>query len=189
MRFDFFGTGQTLCLACTSLGDWMLDSVLRCMKRAYNLVSRRANTFKLRGCSGGGRGVLNTDDTQDTERQQTARTFSENLRGATLDRSKEEMPGDVDGSVDEGGGEDRAGFAPGPAVEKSGDGGEDHVAPVGKAQVGDVREAEEDGGGPPAGEVAFASAGEHVLKEAAEEQLFRPGGEKENAERKKRKRF
>src|SRR6266481_1104829 len=67
---------------------------------------------------------------------------------SNLHRSKEEMPGDIDGGVDERGGENRAGLAPSPAVEKPGDGGQDHIAPVGEAHVGDVREPEENGGGP-----------------------------------------
>src|SRR5216683_7539041 len=99
------------------------------------------------------------------------------------------MPGDVHGGVEQGGGEDRAGLAPRPAVEKAGDGGEDHVALVGETHVGDVREAEKDGGGPPAGQVALAGADEQVLQQAAEEQLFGPSGEKENAQRKKRERL
>src|SRR2546426_12719071 len=44
---------------------------------------------------------------------------------AKLDRSKEEMPGDVHGGMDQVGGEDRAGLAPRPAVEEAGDGGQD----------------------------------------------------------------
>src|SRR5256885_7434843 len=56
-------------------------------------------------------------------------------------------------------------------------------SPVWKAHVGDVREAKENGSGPPAGEVAMRSAREHVLQQAAEEELFGPRGEKENAER------
>src|ERR1700686_2428785 len=105
---------------------------------------------------------------------------------AKLDRVEEEVPRGIDGGVDQRGGEDRAGLAPGPAVEKAGDGGQDHVAPVGKAHVGDVREAKENRSGPPAGEFAIRSARKHVLQQAAEEKLLRPGREKENAERKKR---
>src|SRR5712664_3168298 len=99
------------------------------------------------------------------------------------------MPGDVHGGVEQGGGENRAGLAPRPAVENAGDGGQDHVTPVGKAHVGDVRKAEENRGGPPSGEVAMRSTRKHVLQQAAEEQLFGPRGEKENAERKERKRL
>jgi hypothetical protein len=36
---------------------------------------------------------------------------------------EKEVPEDVYGGVDDGGGEDRTGFAPGPAVEESGEGG------------------------------------------------------------------
>ena len=106
-----------------------------------------------------------------------------------LNRSKEEIPGDVHGGVDQGGGKNRAGFAPRPAVEKPGDGGQDHVAPVGKTHVGDVREAEEDGSGPPADNVTIRSAREEVLEQAAEEKFLGPCGEEENSEREKRKRF
>ncbi len=74
------------------------------------------------------------------------------------------MPGGIDGGMDESGGEDRAGLAPGPAVEKAGDGGENHVAPVGKVIVGDVREAEEKRSDAPAHEVALGGARKHILQ-------------------------
>src|SRR5712664_4751285 len=108
---------------------------------------------------------------------------------SSLEGSKQEVPGDIDGGVEQGGGENRAGLAPRPAVENAGDGGQGHVTPVGKAHVGDVRKAEENRGGPPSGEVAMRSTRKHVLQQAAEEQLFGPRGEKENAERKERKRL
>src|SRR6266403_1072958 len=60
-----------------------------------------------------------------------------------LERSKEEVPGDVDGGMDQGRCEDGPGLAPRPAVEKAGDGSEDHVAPIGKAHVGDMRKAKD----------------------------------------------
>src|SRR6267378_1949989 len=108
---------------------------------------------------------------------------------AKLDRSKEEMPGDVHGGVDQGGGENRAGLAPRPAVEKAGDGGQDHVAPVGKAHVGDVRKAKENGSGPPAGKIAVGCSRKHVLQQAAEEKLFWPRRKEQNAKRQKRERL
>ncbi len=40
-----------------------------------------------------------------------------------LVREEEDVPEDVNGGVDDGGGEDGTGFAPGPAVEESCDGG------------------------------------------------------------------
>src|SRR5260370_19790319 len=101
---------------------------------------------------------------------------------SSLHRSKEEMPGDSDGGGDEGGGENRAGLAPSPAVEKPGDGGQDHIAPVGEAHVGDVRDPEENGGGPPAREIALGRARKQILEQAAEEELFGPSSEEENAE-------
>ena len=36
---------------------------------------------------------------------------------------EKDVPEDVNRGVDDGGGEDRTGFAPGPSVEESGDGG------------------------------------------------------------------
>src|SRR5467141_675746 len=108
------------------------------------------------------------------------------MGNAGLDRAEEEMPGDIDGGVDQYGGENRTGFAPRPAVEEAGDGGQDHVAPVGKAHVGDVRKAKENGSGPPAGRIAVGCSRKHVLQQAAKEKFFGPGREKENAERKKR---
>src|ERR1700730_10736730 len=45
-----------------------------------------------------------------------------------------------------------------------------------------MREAEEDRSGPPAGKVAFARAGEDVLKQAAEKKFFGPGGEEQNCD-------
>ena len=111
------------------------------------------------------------------------------MGNAGLDRAEEEMPGDIDGGVDQCGGENRTGFAPRPAVEEAGDGGQDYVAPVGKTHVGDVREAKENGSPPPAGEFAIRSARKQVLQQTAEEKLLRLGREKENAERKKRERL
>src|SRR5713226_1662008 len=93
------------------------------------------------------------------------------------------MPGDVHGGVDECGGENRAGLAPRPPVEEACNGGQDHVAPVWETHVGDVREAEENRGGPPSGKIAMGSARKQVLEQAAEEKLFGPSGEEENAER------
>src|SRR5258706_13014400 len=110
-------------------------------------------------------------------------------KAAILDRAEEEMPGDIDGCVDHGGGENQAGLAPPPAVEKDGDGGQNHVAPDGKAHVGDVREAEENGSGPPAGRIALGCSRKHVLQQAAEEKLFWPRREKQNANRQKLERF
>ena len=65
------------------------------------------------------------------------------------------MPQDVHGSVDQSRSEDRARLAPRPSIEKARDGSEQHVAPVGKAHVGDVGETKKKGSGPPAREVAF----------------------------------
>src|SRR5690349_24602266 len=79
-----------------------------------------------------------------------------------LERSKEEVPGDIDGGMDEGGGEDRAGLPPSPAVEKSGDGGEDHIAPIGKTHIGDVREAKDNRGDPPTSEIALSGTHKDV---------------------------
>src|ERR1700682_1839960 len=96
------------------------------------------------------------------------------------------MPGDIDGGVDQGGGESRAGLAPRPAVEKAGDRGQNHITPVGKAHVGDVREAEENGSGPPAGKIALGCSRKHVLQQAAEKKLFWARGEEQNAWSQKR---
>ena len=92
------------------------------------------------------------------------------------------MPSGIHGAVDKGGRKDGACSAPCPAVENSGDSGQYYVAPVGKAQVGDMREAEQDRGGPPAGNLTLRRAREKVLQQAAEEKFFRPSGEKENAQ-------
>src|SRR5207245_3948207 len=59
---------------------------------------------------------------------------------------------------------------------------QDRVAPVGEAHIGNVREAEENRGGPPTGKIAIRSARKHILEQAAEEKLFGPSGEEENAE-------
>src|SRR6267378_2817353 len=88
---------------------------------------------------------------------------------SNLHRSKEKMPCNIHGGVEQCGGENRAGLAPSPTVEKTGDGGQDYVAPVGEAHVGDVREAEENGGGPPAGKIALRSTRKQILEEAEEE--------------------
>src|SRR5258708_30107008 len=95
----------------------------------------------------------------------------------------------MDGPVDKGGGEDGAGFAPSPAVEKAGDGGQHHVAPVGKAHVGDVREAKENGSGPPAGKIALGCPRKQVLEQTAEEKLLWPRREEQNAECHQRERL
>src|SRR5207249_8246203 len=60
---------------------------------------------------------------------------------SALEGSKEEVPGDVDGAMDQGGREDRPRLAPCPAVEEAGDRSQDDVAPIGKDHVGDVRKA------------------------------------------------
>src|SRR6266446_10258821 len=99
------------------------------------------------------------------------------------------MPQDIHGGVDQRRSEDRARLAPRPSVEKARDGSEQHVAPVGKAHVGDVGETKKKGSGPPAREFAFGSAGQHVLEQAAEKKFFRPGGKKENTEREQGQRF
>src|SRR5260370_15276089 len=91
--------------------------------------------------------------------------------------------------MDEARGEDRAGLAPSPAVEEAGDRSQDHVAPVGKVIVGDVREAEENGGCPPTQEIALARARKQILQQSSEEKLFGPGGKKQNAYGKNGKRF
>lgn len=43
--------------------------------------------------------------------------------GEKLWSEEKDVPEDVNGGVDDGRGEDRTGFAPGPSVEESGDGG------------------------------------------------------------------
>src|ERR1700687_261821 len=98
------------------------------------------------------------------------------------------MPGGVDASVDQRGGEDGVGAAPGPAIEETGDGGEEDVAPVGKTEVGDVREAEEDRSSPPAGDIACAGPREHILEQPPEEKFFRPGVEEKDGDGEKRER-
>src|SRR5690242_13684184 len=95
-----------------------------------------------------------------------------------LEGSKEEVPGDIDSGMDERRGEDRPGLAPGPAIEKSGDGGEDHIAPIGKAHVGDVREAKDDRGDPPTSEIALGGTRKDVLEQSAEKKLLGPSSEK-----------
>ena len=72
---------------------------------------------------------------------------------------EQEVPGGVDGGVHQGGSKDGTGLPPGPSVEKAGKGGENHVAPIGKAHVGDVGEAEENRGGPPSGKIALRCFG------------------------------
>src|SRR6266446_1906545 len=74
---------------------------------------------------------------------------AEPLMRYALERSEKEVPGDVHRGMDQCGGENRAGLAPSPAVEKAGDGGQDHVAPIGKAHVGDVGKAKDNRGDPP----------------------------------------
>src|SRR5882672_3676925 len=99
------------------------------------------------------------------------------------------MPQDIHGGVDQRRSKNRARLAPRPCVEKARDGSEQHVAPVGKAHVGDVGETKKKGSGPPAREFAFGSTSQHVLEQAAKKKLFRPGGKEENAEREQRQRF
>src|SRR5439155_694670 len=68
--------------------------------------------------------------------QEAAATPVEAFMRSALEGSKEEVPGDVDGAMDQGGREDRAGLAPGPAVEGAGDtseskkAGEDKKTPM-----------------------------------------------------------
>ena len=92
------------------------------------------------------------------------------------------MPEDVDACVDQGGGEDGIGFAPGPAIEEAGDGCKQDVAPVWEMHIAKVGEAEEDGGGDPACGFALGGLGEEILQQAAEEKLFGPGSEEKNGD-------
>src|SRR5207237_3265270 len=95
---------------------------------------------------------------------------------------EQEVPEDVDSGMDEGRSEDGIGFAPGPTVEESGNGSQQDVAPIGKMQVCDVREAEEDRGGDPADGVAVGGARKKILQQAAEEKFFREGGKEKNSD-------
>ena|SRR5690348_3097287 len=76
-------------------------------------------------------------------------------------------PEGVDEGVEDGGGGEGAGFHPGAAVEKSGDGGEEDVAPVGDGRVEDVGEAEDEGGDEPSGVAAVERAREQILQQSA----------------------
>ena len=59
-----------------------------------------------------------------SESQKTSRKTERLCAGeGKLWSEEKEVPEDVYGGVDDGGGEDRTGFAPGPSVEESGDGG------------------------------------------------------------------
>src|SRR5215471_15392562 len=70
---------------------------------------------------------------------------------------EKEVPCSVHSGMDQGGGENRTSFSPGPPVENSSDGRQRYVAPVRESHVGDVGEAEEDRGTHPAREFAGGS--------------------------------
>src|SRR6267142_6323676 len=109
--------------------------------------------------------------------------------GEILRSDEEEVPQDVDGGMDQGGSEDGTRFAPDPAIEEAGDRSKENVTPVWEVQVGDVREAEEDGGGKPSDGFAFGGLRKKILQQAAEEELFRPGGEDQNGRGKRKEGF
>src|SRR5690348_12300283 len=92
------------------------------------------------------------------------------------------MPGGVHGAVEDGGGKEGSCSSPRPAVKNACDGGQHNVAPVGEAEIRDVGEAEEHGGGPPASDFTFGRARKSILQQAAKEKLFGPRGEEENAQ-------
>src|SRR5690348_1486672 len=93
---------------------------------------------------------------------------------------EEGEPEGVDEGVEDGGGSEGAGFHPGAAVEKSGDGGEKDVAPVGDRRVEDVGEAEDEGGDEPSGVAAVERARQQILQQSAKQKFLWPGGEDEN---------
>src|SRR5689334_13487904 len=99
------------------------------------------------------------------------------------------MPSGVHGAMNQCRSKDGSGSAPRPAIENTRNGGKNHVAPVGKSQVRDVREAKQDRSGPPAGNFALGRAGQKILQQATKEKLFWPGGEEKNAQRGQRKRL
>ena len=109
--------------------------------------------------------------------------------GEILWSDEEKVPEDVDGSVDQGGSEDGTGFAPDPAIAEAGDGCEENVTPVREVQVGDVREAEDDGSSDPADGFAFGRLPKKILQQAAEEEFFRPCGEDQNGHGKRKEGF
>ena len=89
-------------------------------------------------------------------------------------RSSEQMlageegePEGVDEGVEDGGGGEGGGLHPGAAVEESGDGGEEDVAPVGHGRVKDVGEAENDGSDEPSGVAAVERARQQILQQSA----------------------
>src|SRR5882724_10893042 len=91
--------------------------------------------------------------------------------------------------MDDGGREDRICFAPSPAVEKAGDRREDDVPPVRESSIGNVGQPEKERSRPPAGQIAFRGARQHILQQAAKQELFLPSGEKKNGQTGERKRF
>jgi len=93
---------------------------------------------------------------------------------------KQEVPSCIDGGVHQGRSKDGTGFPPSPPVKKAGKRSQNHVAPVGEAHIADVGKAEQNRGGPPSGKIALRCLGEEVLQQAAKQELFWPGGEKEN---------
>src|SRR3954454_4607615 len=88
--------------------------------------------------------------------------------------AEEKVPGGVHQGVHDSGGENGSGLAPCPAVKQARNRCENYVTPIGEAHVGDVREAEQHRGGPPAGEFAFGGTRQHILQQSPEQKLLRP---------------
>ena len=67
-------------------------------------------------------------------------------------------------------------------VKKPRNRSENHVTPVGKPHVSDVRKTEKDRGRPPTGKLALAGTGQHILQQSAEENFLRPRGKEKDGD-------
>src|SRR5712692_4326683 len=91
-------------------------------------------------------------------------------------------PEGIDEGVGGGRGHEAASAAISGAVEPSGDGGEDHVAPVGARRVVDVAQSEEDRGHSLGAGAGGPGGFEKVLDQTAEVELFGDGDEEEDGD-------
>src|SRR5262245_48740260 len=91
--------------------------------------------------------------------------------------------------MDESRCENRSRLSPRPAVEHPRDRRQQHILPVGKMHIRNVRKAEEDGSANQTGDFAVTRAREEVLQQPPEKKLFRPRRKKENSDRQRNERL
>ncbi len=117
--------------------------------------------------------------------------FTRNKRGPCNAQScpKQEMPKRVHQCMNNRRRKHRVRLAPGPPIKHSGDRSQNHVPPIRKPHVRNMREPKQNGGDHPADSFVLRSPLQHVLQQPAKQKLFRPGREAKNRQRQERQRL